>query len=337
MDNRNTGKLSDPIKPSFLITIDTEGDNLWALNRDTTTQNASFLPRFQFLCESKGFKPTYLADYAMAKSPAFVEFGKDLIEKDTAEIGMHLHAWDTPPIVPLTNDDQKFHPYLIEYPETVMAEKIKTMTDLLEETFQIRMFSHRAGRWSFNESYAKLLVKYGYCVDCSVTPYVSWGNQLGDPNQCGGADFTHFPDGAYFMDLHNISLPGTSSLLEVPVSIMRLDLPFVEKFRKVVNGFPMARRFVTHFYPPIVWLRPQGKNLKWMLWIVKQSVLQKRSYIEFMLHSSELMPGGSPTFRNERDIDSLYDDLNCLFDEIKDSGFVGRTLFDHYQICRQQQ
>jgi hypothetical protein len=39
------------------------------------------------------------------------------------------------------------------------------------------------------------------------------------------------------------------------------------------------------------------------------------AYIEFMLHSSELMPGGNPTFRTEQSIDQLYDDVERLFAE----------------------
>jgi hypothetical protein len=34
-----------------------------------------------------------------------------------------------------------------------------------------------------------------------------------------------------------------------------------------------------------------------------------------MLHSSELMPGGNPTFRTEQSIDQLYDDVERLFAE----------------------
>jgi hypothetical protein len=34
----------------FIITIDTEGDNLWACPRHITTRNAAYLPRFQSLC-----------------------------------------------------------------------------------------------------------------------------------------------------------------------------------------------------------------------------------------------------------------------------------------------
>lgn len=38
-------------KPAFLITIDTEGDNLWQNHDRIATENTRFLPRFQALCE----------------------------------------------------------------------------------------------------------------------------------------------------------------------------------------------------------------------------------------------------------------------------------------------
>ena len=76
-------------KPCFIITIDTEGDNLWLRPKEITTRNVHFLPRFQSLCESYGFKPTYLIAYEMAISPTFQEFGKDIIKRKTGEIEMH--------------------------------------------------------------------------------------------------------------------------------------------------------------------------------------------------------------------------------------------------------
>jgi hypothetical protein len=40
------------------------------------------------------------------------------------------------------------------------------------------------------------------------------------------------------------------------------------------------------------------------------------AYLQFMLHSSELMPGGSPAFRDAADIDCLYEHVEILFDEL---------------------
>ena len=62
-------------RPRFLITIDTEGDNLWARPRAISTKNAHFLPRFQALCERHGLRPTYLVNYEMACAGALREFG----------------------------------------------------------------------------------------------------------------------------------------------------------------------------------------------------------------------------------------------------------------------
>jgi hypothetical protein len=38
--------------------------------------------------------------------------------------------------------------------------------------------------------------------------------------------------------------------------------------------------------------------------------------VEFMVHSSELMPGGSPRFRTAAAIERLYASLEVLFEEL---------------------
>ena len=62
-------------------------------------ENAKFLPRFQDLCEKHGLKPTYLTTYEMACDPDFVRFARAAEARKTAEVGMHLRAWDSPPIL----------------------------------------------------------------------------------------------------------------------------------------------------------------------------------------------------------------------------------------------
>src|SRR5262245_41673730 len=118
--------------PAFLITMDAEGDNLWAEPRRVTTENARYVSRFQSFCERHGFKPTWLTNYEMAESPIFHEFGRDVLARGTGEIGMHLHAWDSPPI---SDSGPKGQAYLIEYPEDVMRAKIAFITERLEQRF----------------------------------------------------------------------------------------------------------------------------------------------------------------------------------------------------------
>ncbi|PPC67945.1 deacetylase [Pantoea sp. ICBG 985] len=318
-------------KPAFLITLDTEGDNLWR-NRSgkVTTHNVRFLPRFQALCEKYAFKPTWLTNYEMASDPAYVEFGRDLLARGQGEIGMHLHAWYSPPEYALTDDEWRYQPYLIEYPENVLRDKVAFMTDLLENAFQRKMTSHRAGRWAFNEVYARALIDQGYLVDCSVTPRVSWRNAQGAPQGQGGTDYSHFPDRAYFLDEQDISRPGDSPLLELPMSIQYRYGTLTNQLRKMWNGIRGRQRG-----PSVNWLRPVGGNLAQMKQVAEQTLSQGNDYVEFMLHSSEFMPDGSPTFKTEADIERLYDDLEGLFSWLA-TRTQGMTLTEFAQLKHQQ-
>ncbi len=321
-------------RPAFLVTIDTEGDNLWARTHTIDTRNADWLARFQSLCERYGLRPTYLTNWEMANSPVFREFAADALAHDKAEIGMHLHAWNSPPLVPLTDDDYVHHPYLIEYPESLIREKVRVMTAALEDAFGRKMLSHRAGRFAFNEIYAKVLVEQGYRVDCSVTPGVSWRGYPGDPRGRGGSDFSRFPHEAYFADLSDISRPGDSPLLEVPVTIMPPDVPpWLGPVRDAMEKLPVAGRAVRHWLPHQTWLYPKGRNHRLLPLLLKGVCRQGRGFAEFMIHSSELMPGGSPNYPSPKSVEALYDVLASLFELARDR-FDGQTLCEFYHRTR---
>ena len=143
-------------RSAFLISIDTEGDNAWARPVKATTVNADFLPRFQALCDRFAFKPTYLTNWEMAMSPVFREFAMETSRAGKCGIGMHLHAWDSPPIEPLTDNDNWHQPYLPEYPDSAIKAKVERMTGLLEDVFSRKMRCHRAGRWGLDNRYARI-------------------------------------------------------------------------------------------------------------------------------------------------------------------------------------
>lgn len=305
--------------PAFLITIDTEGDYLWSKPREITTENARHLPRFQALCERTGFAPTYLTNWEMATSPVFQELGKAWLAKGTAEIGMHLHAWNSPPVVALTDDDHAHQPYLVEFGARLIDEKVKVMTDKLGEVFGARPVSHRAGRWAMDERYARALLKHGYEIDCSVTPHVSWRGMKGDPRALGGADYTRAPERPYEL------LPG---LLEAPMTIKRrLALPRAIEEHEVVKK--LSARLTN-----VRWLRPRGGNLREMIALLDDVIAKGDEYAMFMIHSSELMAGCSPTFPNARTLDALYDDLEALFASAR--GRFRRATLAEYARARRE-
>ena len=300
----------------FIITIDTEGDNLWQWKRGDTirTDNTKYLPRFQNLCDKYGFKPTWLTNYEMMLDNDYVDFIKEVVNTGRGEIGMHLHAWSTPPEYCLKAETDSA-PYLIEYPENIMEEKICSMTNIIKEKTGIVPISHRAGRWAMNETYFQLLKKYGYHYDCSVTPHINWNENQGQTADSQGTDYSKYSESPCKIE----------GILEIPVTIRYVH----RVFGKDVNTAKGYLKKLYHFIKgKKIWLRPTGDNLEEMLWLVDYIEKSSDEYIMFMIHSSELMPMGSPTFKNEEDIERLYQDLDILFKRIS-KGFEGVTVGEY--------
>ena len=300
----------------FLITVDTEGDNLWNPVITRTGQkkigvkNAEYLVRFQEICEKNRFIPTYLTNYEMSQEKSFIHMARTGLKENKLEIGMHMHAWNIPPICNLPYNPQGNNPYAGEYAQKVLYQKIKYMTKTLEDMFQTPIMAHRGGRWYLDNRYVRMLMKQGYIADCTVTPGVSWSNNIG--NQKGGCDYRHFPNKIYELNEHHIDREGKSGILEIPPTIISKSiLNGKSNFLETVKNINFVRN-------QKIWLRPNGKNLKEMLYLIQESK-KKSDYLEFMIHSSELMPGGSPTFTNKKAIEGLYEDLNIIFSEIHKS------------------
>jgi hypothetical protein len=83
--------------------------------------------------------------------------------------------------------------------------------------------------------------------------------------------------------------------------------------------------------PAVHWLRPNGRNLAQMIRLLDRAGREGRPYVEFMLHSSEFMPDGSPTFRTAESIEALYRDLEQLFAAA--GAFRGTTLTEFHAEC----
>ena len=316
MEQMSSPRFEPRSKPAFLISIDTEGDDVWSRPREARTQNAAFLPRFQALCERFGFRPSYLTNCEMAESKVFRAFARDILARDTGEIGMHMHPWDTPPLTPLGKADWFEQPHPCEYPDELLRSKVDYMTKRLQDIFQIPILSHRAGRFGFNAAYCRALIELGYRIDCSVTPHISWREHKGLEGGSGGQDYRAFPSEPYYLDEDDIARPGASSLLEAPMTIVEGKRPWHREF---------ARRLLGRRGPRYIWLRPDGRNLADLLYIVEQGKRSGAPYLQFTLHSSEFMPGGSPSFKTSAEIERLYQHLEILFSTIAQT-FAGQTL-----------
>ena len=81
--------------------------------------------------------------------------------------------------------------------------------------------------------------------------------------------------------------------------------------------------------PRNAWLRPTKDPSFAILRKVLDIVSEDSDYAMFMLHSSEMMPGGSPSFPDGKSIEALYQCIEKLFCYAKQCGYVGCKLSDY--------
>ena len=304
---------------NFIITVDTEGDNLWNYEKgqEIKTENTLYIHRFQELSEKYGFKPVWLTNYEMASDQRYVDYIKPKMEAGLCEIGIHIHAWNNPP---LYNLQTKYsgNPYLIEYPDNVMKAKFGVTYKLIKEKFGIEVKTHRAGRWIMDNRYFSMLEEYGILVDCSYTPTISWTKTPGETVE-GGCDYTNAVKYAHMIN----------KVYEIPMTIRKTrNIKFVNfsNIKSCIKNLLLGKS---------IWLRPAINSLEEMKWLSRKTFMESETdYLMFMMHSSEMMPNGSPYFKNEDDIDKLYDDIEELFKYVSMLGYKGVTIHDYYCLMQ---
>lgn len=296
---------------SFIITVDTEGDNLWKWHEGEriTTKNTQFIPRFQQLCEEFGFKPVYLTNYEMAQDDDWVKYASGKAAQGLCEVGMHIHAWNTPPEHEL-KDNFGGNPYISEYPSDVVFQKIEFLTHYLNDRFELPIKSARSGRWATNEDYFKALKKNGYICDCSYTPEINLSKIPGRSMNIGN-DYRDANKTVHF---------AAEDIVEVPMS--------TRKIHHVAEG-TVKHKLSTLIKGDSMWLRPYRKSLTDMIFLSQAINKDGEDYLEFMVHSSELMPGGSPYFKSEEDIEFLYRIMRQYFQWVAEKGYKGVSLSNY--------
>ena len=165
----------------------------------------------------------------------------------------------------------------------------------------------------------RCLKKYGYEIDCSVTPGVDWSHNVGVTENSGGRNYKNAAK----------TISNIQGIIEVPVTIYYThsycppdyycDKGLIKKATR------LGKSFIKSFMGRNLWLRPTGNNLTEMKKVVEMNMNDDVPYLMFMLHSSELMSGGSPTFPDVASIEKLYADLEMIF-ELISKNYKGVTL-----------
>ena len=300
---------------TFCVTIDTEPDCdiHWRRSQPLTFESVTFgIPQIlRPIWETFGIKPVYFVSPEVVENEQCCRALRNEMRRG-AEIGTHLHSEYIGPqkkhgdFAGTASDEFPCYAYDTE----IESAKIKNLTELIEKNFGTRPVSYRAARYGADIDTIKIIEKLGYKVDSSVTPGVSWKKQ-------GGPDHSRAPKQPYFISPQDYYSPGTSGILEVPITISGKRF-----FLKAL----LSGRWV--FYR---WLRPThmtGFEMKTLAAEFARSFSEPA--LNMMFHSMEVLPGKTPFVRTKFGQKMYLNRLTVILGYITKLGFESRTLAELY-------
>jgi peptidoglycan/xylan/chitin deacetylase (PgdA/CDA1 family) len=294
---------------NLLVGIDTEGDNQWDAHARAHQQfeNIYALPRLHALFARQGVRATYVITYPVAKDDRSADVLRALLANGDCEVGAHHHAWETPPC---SAEDIRRHPYASSLPRLQFENQLASLTDAIAAAVGARPVTYRSGRFGFSAEHVAGLERLGYLVESSVAPLFYESHK-------GGPEFVEAPLTPYFLAYDSATRPGSSGVLEVPVSCglnrrlpkwlqhayARAPRPYTTK--RVLRGVGLLR---------LRWLRPSYSSLPEMIGLARSLARANEPVLNLLFHSSEAIVGGSPYNQTQPELDAFFERLECFLE-----------------------
>ena len=136
------------------------------------------------------------------------------------------------------------------------------------------------------------------------------------------------------MDPSDIRRSGTSPLLEVPVTVRPNYSSGLQRFHHLIEDSLAGKVFRRVVGRPFSQLCLDAEGVDTLPRIVDWAFDRDLPVVELALHSSELMQGGSPISKTKEDVDSLYKNLQALFEHMNHARVVSMTLAEYRRGAR---
>ena len=222
--------------------------------------------KVQAAARKLGFKTTWLLGAAALAHPEDLVLFAEWQQQGGAEIGLLVDAQTVPPLVDLGSVVEGRRPFLTDFPDSVMDEKVAWLTQTLERATGKRPTSIRAVPPSVDDRYYSLLTKWGFKADLTVVPHARFGP----------SDFTGYSEKAYFTP---------QGILEIPRSVRkRKHGPLVEDLCKLPG--PLGRLF-QFFFPSLRCLRLRQGNRRQVKWLLRDSIRQLPDHLDLRIALSD--------------------------------------------------
>lgn len=290
-----------PAMLHLLVGIDTESDNQWDLRarERPTFENLYALPALHARLRAHGVRPTYVITYPVARDRRSADVLRELKDSGTCEIGSHHHAWETPPCRP---EDMRRHPYASWLPPQDFEHQLDALTNAVEEAVGERPVSYRSGRFGFAASHVAALERRGYLVDSSIAPLFQEAHKK-------GPDFSDAPLHPYFLSYDEVTRPGTSNVLELPLSAAlnrRVPRPLALAYARAPGQYMTRRVLRALGLAHVMWLRPSYSSSEDMVALATRVSEAGEPLLNLLFHSSEAIVGGSPYNTTQAELDAFF-------------------------------
>jgi hypothetical protein len=290
----------------LVVSVDTEEDTWIPTRAGITVENVRELRRLSRFFDKLQVRTTYFTTYQVAKRPWAVAVLREVCDGGRAEIGAHLHPWNTPPVQePLSPR----HTMMKNLAPELQLRKLEHLTSMLGDAFGAPPTAFRAGRFGLGAETVPALLACGYQVDSSVTPFVNWEATDDGPNFVGAS-----------LDAYRI---GTGRDLRVPAP----DGPLVEI--PITSGY---NRFMSRWWPGLhrllhtrparalhvagvasrlglakrTVLSPEAESVRDMLAVSRGALEGGVRHLHLFFHSVALRAGLSPWTASAQDVERMY-------------------------------
>ncbi|MGO9116135.1 MAG: hypothetical protein ACLQPD_00835 [Desulfomonilaceae bacterium] len=283
------------------VTIDVEEEGLFRGKYDSSNvsvTNVLQLRRLDSIFLEWQIRPTLLVTYPVVNNEKTISLLLELKEKWNAEIGAHLHPWNTPPIATLSHPEPVPSEFI---PSHLLKAKLETLLTSLSKR-GVEPVSFRMGRFNMGPTMFSVLQETDIEVDSSIAPMQRY---------YGGPDHLIAPTDPYFPDPVDPRCPGSSNLLEVPLTTVPLTRNLGRYLQSMDKSIiPGSWISWAAMYLGTLSVQPLGTGLKRMKMAVLLHSKRGGEVLTLFFHSSELMAGGSPEL-------PTTDHVNWFFNQLR--------------------
>ena len=301
----------------LVISIDVEEEGLFSgrySRRPPGVTNVAALSRLEFIPQEFGLPLTLLLSYQVAANSEARPILEQWQAQYGAEIGAHLHHWNTPPFSHPTEPEPLASR---ELAQGMVQAKLQTLVETIGQNFGRAPRSFRMGRFDWWPSILGLLPGAGLSCDSSMVPlghYVGRVDQFQTPSDPFGLEVGHPPQVLVEVPLTMVPVfPGLAGLF----------YRFAKKLRprrgeKLLASF---RTFGAAGIHPAMFPLPSMR--------LAAQLHRRRGgrVLNMFLHSSELHPGATPMYPTEMAVERLTGKIRAFLAWLTRTGPVaGMTL-----------